>query len=143
MDAESIAAYNQLRAEASHANPITAVGVGLQMAHRVTALLILIVVALAAWRARNEWGWAERLVKLAFGWLGLIGCQIVLGAATLWTNKSADITTLHVAVGSVSLATGALLLLAMHRRTDHSGAADRRPAATNMGKVVRSGRAWA
>jgi len=111
MDAESISRYNQLRMEATDLNPITAGGVGLQMAHRVTAALILLGVVGLASRALWRWGWRQRLTQFSVGWLGLIVCQVALGAATIWTNKSADITTAHVAVGSLSLVTGAMLLL--------------------------------
>ena len=111
MDAESISHYNQLRMEATDLNPITAGGVGLHMAHRMTALFILFGVAGLAWSALRRWGWRQRLTQASVGWLGLIVCQVALGAATIWTNKSADITTAHVAVGSLSLVTGAMLLL--------------------------------
>jgi cytochrome c oxidase assembly protein subunit 15 len=117
MDAESISRYNQLRLEATDSNPITAGGVGLQMAHRVTAVLILLGVAGLAWSAMRHWGWRQRLTQVSVGWLGLIVCQVALGAATIWTHKSADITTAHVAVGSLSLVTGAMLLLVCCRHS--------------------------
>jgi hypothetical protein len=41
----------------------------------------------------------------------LIFSQAALGAATIWTNKSADIATAHVAVGALSLMTGAMTIL--------------------------------
>jgi cytochrome c oxidase assembly protein subunit 15 len=130
MDADSVARYNQLRTEVAHVHPITPFGLALHMAHRSTALLVLAAVALAAWQARRQWGWTEPLTKLACGWLGLICVQVVLGAATVWTNKSADITTLHVVVGSISLVAGALLLLAMYRRASWPAALE--PAAVAM-----------
>jgi heme A synthase len=34
--------------------------------------------------------------------------QIGLGAATIWTNKAADVATAHVLVGALLLAVGAL-----------------------------------
>jgi hypothetical protein len=40
-----------------------------------------------------------------------------LGAATIWTNKAADIATLHVMVGALALLTGALWWLVAARRT--------------------------
>jgi cytochrome c oxidase assembly protein subunit 15 len=111
MDAQSIERYNQLRAEATGLNAITAFGIGLQMTHRITALLVLASVAFAAWRTRKDLGCAHPLARLSLGWLGLIIGQVLLGAATIWTNKSADLTTIHVAVGAVSLVTGSLLLM--------------------------------
>jgi cytochrome c oxidase assembly protein subunit 15 len=41
-------------------------------------------------------------------WLGLILFQVGLGAATIWTNKAADVATAHVLVGALALAVGAL-----------------------------------
>ncbi len=41
-------------------------------------------------------------------WLALILFQVGLGAATIWTNKAADVATAHVLVGALALAVGAL-----------------------------------
>jgi heme A synthase len=38
----------------------------------------------------------------------LILLQVGLGAATIWTNKAADVATAHVLVGALALAVGAL-----------------------------------
>jgi len=62
-------------------------------------------------------GGGDALTKFAFFWLILLSLQIVLGAATIWTNKAADIATLHVMVGALALLTGALWLLVAVRRT--------------------------
>src|SRR5947199_6409205 len=53
MDADSVARYNQQRIEAVAANPITAFQIGLQMAHRLMAVVILVCVSVVAWRART------------------------------------------------------------------------------------------
>ena len=47
------------------------------------------------------------LVHLSRLWLGLILLQVGLGAATIWTNKAADVATAHVLVGALALAVGA------------------------------------
>jgi heme A synthase len=127
LDADSIVRYNQLRSEATALKPITAAGVALQMAHRVTALGILMAAALAAWATLRRLGSAPPLAKLTCAWLALIVCQVLLGAATIWTRKSADITTAHVAVGALSLVLGALT----------SGVACRlvRPSTTGFGRA--------
>lgn len=103
-DAASVAKYNEHRVEITSVNPITAFQIGLQMVHRIMALLILAAVAFCARRA-----WRTTFSKLAFFWLGLILVQAGLGAATVLSNKAADIATAHVLVGALSLATGALL----------------------------------
>jgi cytochrome c oxidase assembly protein subunit 15 len=47
--------------------------------------------------------------------LGLILLQALLGAWTVWSNKAADIATLHVLFGAANLVTGALLFLCARR----------------------------
>ncbi|MBI5385783.1 MAG: COX15/CtaA family protein [Verrucomicrobia bacterium] len=115
MDADAITRYNQHRLESHAANPITAGGVALQMAHRLAALAILVGVAVVAWRGRESRSGERQIGTLSKLWLGLVMAQVALGAATIWSNKSADIATTHVAVGALSLATGALLCLVMRR----------------------------
>jgi cytochrome c oxidase assembly protein subunit 15 len=119
MDARSVAAYNQQRLEVTAVNPITAFQIGLQMTHRLVALGILAAVAACAAQA---WRLARRrdvavaagavtrpvrsLARLCLGWLGLILVQALLGAATIWSNKAADLATAHVIFGALSLALG-------------------------------------
>lgn len=107
-DAPAIERYNQQRIEVNASRPITATHVILQMTHRVMALAILVAVGFCARRTGRTLGWSNPLTRFATGWLGLIVIQIGLGAATIWTGKSADIATAHVAVGALSLVTGAL-----------------------------------
>jgi heme A synthase len=47
-------------------------------------------------------------VRLSLFWFALILFQVGLGAATIWTNKAADVATAHVLVGALALAVGAL-----------------------------------
>ena len=108
-DAPSVAHYNQQRLEVLAANPITAFQVVLQMAHRLVALGILFAVAASAWLARRDLGAKHTLSRLALAWLGLVMLQALLGAATIWSDKAADIATAHVMVGALSLAFGSLL----------------------------------
>jgi len=105
---DAIARYNQERIEATNVNPITAFQVVLQMIHRIIALVIFAGVAAAAGLAVKRLGKKDSLTKLAVFWLALIVFQIVLGIATIWTNKAADVATAHVLAGALSLVTGAL-----------------------------------
>jgi cytochrome c oxidase assembly protein subunit 15 len=120
--AEAVASYNAQRVSINAENPITAFQVELQMAHRVVALAILICVGIAAFCSRRCQS-AERAIappthvsgheskvatRLSLFWLGLILLQVGLGAATIWTNKAADVATAHVLVGALALAVGAL-----------------------------------
>ena len=114
---EAIASYNATRPPGTIGNPITAFQVNLQMVHRCVAYAIFLGVAAAAMLARKKLGGGDGLAKFAFFWLGLLSLQIILGAATIWSNKAADVTTLHVMVGASALLTGALWWLAAARRT--------------------------
>ncbi len=115
MDSNSVAGYNQQRLEVIAANPITSFQIGLQMAHRLFALAILVCVAAVAWRARR-WNSPNPLKRLAYLWLALILVQAALGAWTIWSNKAADVATAHVLVGALSLVTGALWCIIAFRR---------------------------
>ncbi|HWC59947.1 MAG TPA: COX15/CtaA family protein [Verrucomicrobiae bacterium] len=106
-DPASVARYNEHRIEITNFNPITAFQIQLQMVHRIVAVLILGAVAFCAWIAwRKHFG---PIAKISAFWLGLIFCQACLGAATVLTDKAADVATAHVLVGALSLATGAAL----------------------------------
>jgi cytochrome c oxidase assembly protein subunit 15 len=117
MDPQSVARYNQQRVEIVDANPITSLEIGLQMAHRLVALCIFATTACCAWFAWRRLSRRHVATRLALGWLGLITIQVILGAATIWTNKAADIATAHVLVGALSLALGAILTLILRRQT--------------------------
>ena len=139
MDAASVAHYNARRIEITGVNPITAFQIGLQMAHRLLALAILGAVTFAAWSARRALGSRDLLSRLALGWLGLILTQAFLGAATIWSNKAADVATAHVLAGAVALALGAMMSLialresAISRQRVDSTAAVKRPSLSPLG----------
>jgi heme a synthase len=117
MDPQSVAHYNQQRMEIVDANPITSLEIGLQMVHRLVALCIFSATACCAWFAWRRLGRRHMATRLTLGWLGLITIQVLLGAATIWSNKAADIATAHVLVGALSLALGAMLTLILRRQT--------------------------
>src|SRR5204863_9995023 len=100
-DPGSIAHYNQSRLESTGAHPITPSGVVLQMVHRVLAFTILGAVYFAGVKTLRRFSANSLPSKLALLWLALVTIQLGLGAATIWTNKSADIATAHVAVGAL------------------------------------------
>jgi heme a synthase len=129
-DAASVAQYNANRVEITNFNPITAFQIQLQMVHRIVAMLILCAVAFCAWRARRNF--SGPLARLSVFWFVLILCQAGLGAATILSDKAADIATAHVLVGALSLATGAMLSIIAARFPQHalgvSPVSTRRPA---------------
>jgi cytochrome c oxidase assembly protein subunit 15 len=109
MDAQSVASYNQRRLEVVDLNPITSFQIALQMVHRLVAALILLGVAGSAWLAWRTTGLRSLVTRLSLGWVALILVQALLGVATIWSNKAADIATAHVLVGALALATSAAL----------------------------------
>jgi heme a synthase len=144
-DAASVARYNEHRIEITNYNPITAFQIELQMVHRIIAVLILCAVAFCAWRARQKG--SGPMAKLAVFWLGLILCQVGLGAATILSDKAADIATAHVLVGALSLATGAMLSIIAARFPEYAGGVlpvegiSERPLAVNLKGVMEVGSA--
>ena len=113
-----IASYNANRVEINGENPITAFQVNLQMIHRLVAYTIFLGVVVLPFLARKKLGGGDGLTKFSFFWLVLLAAQIGLGAWTIWSNKGAGVTTLHVLVGAAALLTGALWWLIAARRTN-------------------------
>src|SRR4029077_6651379 len=108
-DAASIARINEGRAETQSAPPIFSGLILLQYVHRVWAVLIvagLSSVVMGILRNRQIPAPAR---SVAQAWLALVFVQFALGAWTIWSNKAADIATLHVFVGALILMIGVLL----------------------------------
>ena len=115
--AAAVQGYNEHRMDVMAENPITAFQIILQMVHRLAALAIGVLTVACAWQAWRRLGKKDLLTKLALLWLVLILGQILLGAATIWSNKAADVATAHVLVGALSLVTGALWYIIAFRRS--------------------------
>ena len=105
-DVASVARYNQQRGEINALNSITAGHIHLHMTHRILALLLVLGVAWLAGATLKRLGFSSAPGKMALFWIGLLFIQATLGAATIWTNKAADIATAHVAVGALCFVTG-------------------------------------
>jgi cytochrome c oxidase assembly protein subunit 15 len=108
-DAGTLEAINQRRTGIVDDAPVTAFQIHLQMLHRMVAV-VLVAGAVWLWtvvgKEGGAWRWRGRL------WCGLFAIQFLLGAATVWSHKAADIATIHVAVGATILSTGSALVLA-------------------------------
>ena len=123
---EAVAIYNERRMDFTAPNPITAFQIDLQMAHRLVALTIAVLVGMVMLRSRRAFAKVastdtsdhtpQALRRLSVFWFGLILVQIALGAWTIWSNKAADIATMHVVVGALSLVTGTFWCLIAFRR---------------------------
>ena len=102
VNAEQLAAINTQRI-ASGEVPTTIAQIHLQMLHRLMAVVLSVLFLVYAWKARR----AAMGVRIASRWwVALLVVQITLGAWTVWTNKAADVTTAHVAVGALILFLG-------------------------------------
>lgn len=143
MDAEFIESINRSRTDARDFNQITAFQIGLHMAHRIGAVLTLLAVAALVWSVRSERG--PGLYRWCWVWLALILAQATLGAATVLSNKAADVATAHVVLGAASLAMGVLLAVrvfyfAVASTVDgrvHAGASDNRQVLSEIGAATR------
>lgn len=104
---EFLQQVNALRVDVRDFHPVQAWHVHVHMAHRVLALVILAGAWHVARLARRTGapGAVRRLTDLA---VGLVAVQVLLGAWTVWSNKAADIATLHVVTGAALLVTAAL-----------------------------------
>ena len=113
-DSASVQQYNLARLEHNQ-TATTALQINLQMAHRVGAVLVtaaILAATAAVWLAPGS---SPLLRRWSAVWVGLVFLQIALGAFTIWTNKAADVATTHVAVGALTLVTGALLTAMSYR----------------------------
>ncbi len=124
--AQAVANYN-----AASKNPenITAFQINLQMVHRAMALTIFVFICVTAFFAWRKLGARDSFAKFAFFWFALIIVQITLGAATILTNKAADVATAHVLVGALSLAIGALGCIIAFRRSLRTATVENQNAA--------------
>jgi heme a synthase len=131
-DAASIELYNHRRSDVREFKPITAGQIHLHMTHRIVALALVAGVLMAALRLRRDANTPAGLRQAATGWAALVLAQAALGAATVWTNKAADVATLHVVLGAVSLAWGALMsLTALRLARAHRPVAQRQDVPEN------------
>ena len=109
MNAAFLDKINAQRLGTEELNPVTAFQIGLQMAHRLVALAIVLLVGCVAWKARRQQGAGSLPAKLAATWWGVICLQAALGVAIIWSNKAADVATAHVLCGALSLLAGTIL----------------------------------
>jgi cytochrome c oxidase assembly protein subunit 15 len=92
--------------------------VAIQFAHRAMAALIAVGVAIYGhflWRETAA-PWPLRASGVLL--LGLVAGQITLGAEIIWTGRSIYVTTGHVLLGALTLATTYLVTMWVHRGWD-------------------------
>src|SRR5262249_37046283 len=143
MDAAFLQKINSQRLGVEQSNPITAFHISLHMTHRLVALLIVLVVGILTWRARREHGAGSLLAKLTLTWSCIVCFQAALGAATVWSNKAADIATAHVLLGALSLLAGTVLsgaVIRCHTRSNADSEYELNIAANGLGALARGAR---
>ena len=89
--------------------------VGIQFAHRAMACVIAVAVAafaVAIWRDR---GASIGMRSGASALVSLVALQILLGASIIRTSRAVEVTTGHVLVGALTLATAFWLTWLAHR----------------------------
>jgi len=92
-------------------------GVGIQFAHRLMAGIIGLALAVY-----GHFLWREPAAPAALRWAGigllaLVALQIALGAEIIWTGRSVSVTTGHVLVGALTLASTFLVTFFVQRDT--------------------------
>ncbi len=78
--------------------------VGIQFAHRVTAVMIAVAIAAFALSIWLDRGAPPGMRAGVAGLVGLLAFQITLGASIVWTRRAVAVTTGHVLVGALTLA---------------------------------------
>ena len=108
-DEASLAKLNRDRLDYREFNPVTKNHVLLHMLHRVMAMALFLAAAFLMVYAVRTLPKGHWLGSFLIVWFSIICLQALLGAATVWSNKAADIATFHVVLGAVTLALGTLL----------------------------------
>lgn len=115
VDAEFVDQLNVQRVDHREFDPITVLHVKVHMFHRLMALILFTSgVSMVFWSFKR-FGSRHPLSILCVVWFGLLCLQVLLGAATVWSNKAADIATVHVLIGALTLAHGSFMVLAARR----------------------------
>lgn len=130
--------YNRERLEIVAVKPITASQIQLQMFHRIAAVVILGVVTLVPVTLGRKRPGKSAALPLALIWAMLVWAQAGLGAATIWTNKAADIATAHLLGGALSLAIGGILCIILFRPLAHVEEANAHSCVTREGSSGNS-----
>jgi len=103
--ATALAKINAWR-DARALSDVDAFQIWLQMTHRFLAALIGIAVIALCVRVWKDARAIIALRRLSILWVVLFFLQFTLGASTIWSNKAADVATVHVAVGAIMLSLG-------------------------------------
>jgi cytochrome c oxidase assembly protein subunit 15 len=82
-------------------------GVPIHLAHRLFAIVVVLLVFRAARALSAVPG--PLFPAAGAGWAGLVCLQVFLGATSIWSGKAVPLTVAHLAVGALCWVTGVLL----------------------------------
>lgn len=108
--------------------------------HLVLALTIFATASLLFFFRRGVFPKDHWLANLLAVWFLFICVQALLGAATVWSNKAADIATLHVVFGALALALASLLSMISFRLANAARQLAVEPAGSLSGLAEVAGR---
>ena len=91
--------------------------IALQFAHRGMALVLTVALAVLVIFVRRDRASTLPMRAAASALISLLALQIFLGAQIIWTFRRSDVTTAHVIVGALTLATTFWLTWTAHRDT--------------------------
>lgn len=95
--------------------------IAIHYAHRVGALTVVLLSSFLAFRIFTRHGDRLSLVAHGGGLIALVSFQGMLGAMVIWMKRPVPLTTLHLAVGALCLATSVTLTIRVRRlRQDES-----------------------
>jgi heme a synthase len=89
--------------------------VAIQFAHRVMAVILAVALTLFSFVIRRDRGAPLAMRAAASALMSLLVLQVLLGAEIIWTMRHADITTGHVLIGAMLLATTFWVTWVAHR----------------------------
>jgi cytochrome c oxidase assembly protein subunit 15 len=116
---ESVAAYNerliQTDVRLAAEGAVTSTQILIHMLHRLWALVVAGTVIWTSIRLRKDSFLSRRLSSFGISLILLLLLQVTLGAWTVLSMKDVPITTAHVAVGALLLATCVLVTLHVAR----------------------------
>ena len=111
--------FSELTVDATDPFPISIetfrTRVAIHFAHRAWAVAVSGVLVWTTYRVLRAHGTRPELTRPSVAVLALLFVQLALGALVIWTGKAVAITTLHVVVGAMVLATSLVLTLRVWR----------------------------
>ena len=89
--------------------------VAIHFAHRAMAVVLAVALPIFAFLVRRDQASTMAMRAAASALISLLVLQILLGAQIIWSGRAASMTTAHVVVGALTLATTFWLTWVAHR----------------------------